>query len=117
MLPMISILLFMDSDTDSSSSSDNENHNEPELSVERQSAKRLCNDPLIFFDVRGKIFKVSRSTILAKPDTLLAHMITNAELSAKAVMGRSADNALYVDANSDIFELILDFYRRAELRL
>lgn len=67
------------------------------------------HDGAVTLDVGGRIFKVLRQTIEARPSTLLACLLDD--------IGFEEDIPLFVDANPDRFGYILDWYRHGEVFL
>lgn len=62
----------------------------------------------VIFNVGGKHFEVLQQTIAAHPATLLASMISGVNAAAAA-------KPIFIDANSDRFSHILDWYRYNEI--
>mmetsp|Transcript_89156 Transcript_89156/g.277160 ORF Transcript_89156/g.277160 Transcript_89156/m.277160 type:complete len:298 (+) Transcript_89156:99-992(+) len=64
-------------------------------------------DGTVVFDVRGVPFKVLGQTILARPSTLLANLLDDID--------SDASKPIFVDANPDRFNHILDWYQYGEM--
>lgn len=64
-------------------------------------------DGTVVFDVGGRLFKVLRQTVEARPSTLLAILIDD--------LGTDANQHIFVHANPDRFAYILDWYRYGQM--
>lgn len=81
------------------------------------SSKRLrsCDttsqvaDGIAIFDVGGRLFKVLRQTVEARPSTLLATILDD--------LGTDGSQPIFIDANPDRFGYILDWYRYGEMHV
>mmetsp|Transcript_103597 Transcript_103597/g.200742 ORF Transcript_103597/g.200742 Transcript_103597/m.200742 type:complete len:269 (+) Transcript_103597:99-905(+) len=67
----------------------------------------LHSDGTVVFDVRGVLFKVLSQTISARPSTLLANLLDD--------IGSDAGRPIFVDANPERFNHILDWYQYGEM--
>ena len=67
------------------------------------------------YNGRGKIFEVAKSTIMSKPETLLAKMLDEKWSGGKQDESSSGSSnvagAYFVDVNPSRFECVLDWYR------
>lgn len=61
----------------------------------------------VIFNVRGRHFELLPELIYSKPDTLLAQLMQD--------IGTVASKPVFVDANPDRFEHIIDWYRYGEM--
>lgn len=65
------------------------------------------DDGTVVFDVGGRRFKVLRQTVQAQPSTLLATLLDDVSIDSS--------KPIFVDANPDRFNHILDWYRYREM--
>merc|ERR1719264_2475799 len=63
----------------------------------------------VVFNVGGRHFEVLRQTIEARPATLLASLLED--------IGTDSGRPIFVDANSDRFAHILEWYRHGEMHV
>ena len=69
----------------------------------------VSSNPVATFDVGGRHFKVMKLVLMRHPDTLLATMLND--------ISTVEDEVLYVDANPESFQHILDWYRYGEMHV
>jgi len=72
----------------------------------RSSSTQSSND-VVTFNVGGRHFEVLKLTIQRHPSTLLAQLLDD--------ISTSKDEVLFVDANPDRFQYILDWYRHGAM--
>lgn len=72
----------------------------------REATAQVANGGAVF-DVGGRVFKILRHIVEARPLTLLASLLDDIDTDAS--------QPIYVDANPDRFGYILDWYRYGEM--
>ncbi|CEM29310.1 unnamed protein product [Vitrella brassicaformis CCMP3155] len=60
---------------------------------------------VVKLNVGGKAYEVAKSTLSKHPNTLLAKLVDDQWRPSQA-------ESIFIDANGDLFEYVLDFYRR-----
>ena len=69
---------------------------------------------IITLNVGGRLFTTSRMTLQSEPSSVLAKMFDNSHTFPPA---RIVDGAYFIDANPEVFEVILDYLRYKTLIL
>jgi len=63
---------------------------------------------IVTLNVGGRLFTTTRMTLTSEPDSVLGRMF---DLTSPIPPARLIDSAYFLDANPDVFEVILDFLR------
>lgn len=79
------------------------------IATQSRRAENSEKSGLVTFNVGGKHFQVLAQTILARPQTLLANLLTD--------LGTDQAEPIFIDANPDRFGAILDWYRYDEMNV
>jgi len=68
----------------------------------------MSSGDIVTLNVGGRLFTTTRMTLTSEPESVLGRMF---DLSSPIPPARLLDGAFFLDANPDVFEVILDFLR------
>eukprot|EP00092_Neocalanus_flemingeri_P005889 GFUD01006338.1.p1 GENE.GFUD01006338.1~~GFUD01006338.1.p1 ORF type:complete len:238 (-),score=62.11 GFUD01006338.1:74-787(-) len=68
----------------------------------------MSSGDIITLNVGGRLFTTTRMTLLSESDSVLGRMF---DLSSPIPPAKLVDGAYFIDANPEVFEVILDFLR------
>jgi len=68
----------------------------------------MASGDIVTLNVGGRLFTTTRMTLTSEPDSVLGRMF---DISSPIPPARLVDGAYFLDANPDVFEVILDFLR------
>lgn len=68
----------------------------------------MMSGDIVTLNVGGRLFTTTRMTLTSEPESVLGRMF---DVSSHIPPARLVDGAYFLDANPDVFEVILDFLR------